>query len=616
MEFCKFLGIFASLEQRPEDSIEQSGTDDDKMTSKTQKVVKNFNEFLNFASINKSRISDKLTVNKSIDSSSKKHSPLLSAKPLIKLTNLSFDESDSSPNRNEGIESVDTIDGTVVRATIQPLQQQPIQLKLAVANAEASQSSIDGSSPEDSQEYFPMTTSMTRELRLELENLDRHVFGNDYQQQQRQQFSSSVCDTPEAGDSSGSNTVQPQNYYNISYTKLKQLPSTDCDEDGTLEICRCPSDKELGSGVMLRKRIRNGDSADSFKRISTSSANADVFIWENPLHQFSPSSTIIDIHNNATDGEAIAATNNYDEEQSQSNRTHGHPLNTTTPDEQIDLEYDESVIETTVMGKKTITPIRLVCKNGNDCDPSVPIKRKHFAPSKRISAIFSANDSDSDVSSGGDSWNESSPHLLPQNKADMDEQPDAQPHPKQISDSYDPNNQSQILLETGTCVDSSTQLTTSVEEASESNVAITRVAGSLPAPNEFGGGNPFLMFLCLTLLLQHRNYVIKSNMDYNEMAMHFDKMVRKHNVTSVLNQSRRMYSDYLKSQNMMNAIGVTVLSGSTNVGNSSSVSSSINTGNNVSCNNTAALHNSGITSHGGNAVTYRKHKTVKGDVRT
>jgi hypothetical protein len=69
---------------------------------------------------------------------------------------------------------------------------------------------------------------------------------------------------------------------------------------------------------------------------------------------------------------------------------------------------------------------------------------------------------------------------------------------------------------------------------------------SLPPPSEFGGGNPFLMFLCITLLLQHRDYVIRNQMDYNEMAMHFDKMVRRHNVTKVLNQARRLFAGYLK----------------------------------------------------------------------
>ncbi|KAF6215397.1 hypothetical protein GE061_010149 [Apolygus lucorum] len=68
----------------------------------------------------------------------------------------------------------------------------------------------------------------------------------------------------------------------------------------------------------------------------------------------------------------------------------------------------------------------------------------------------------------------------------------------------------------------------------------------LPPPEEFGGGNPFLMFLCLTVLTQHRDPIMRQAMDYNEMAMHFDKMVRKHDVTKVLNQARHMYESYLK----------------------------------------------------------------------
>ena len=70
--------------------------------------------------------------------------------------------------------------------------------------------------------------------------------------------------------------------------------------------------------------------------------------------------------------------------------------------------------------------------------------------------------------------------------------------------------------------------------------------GSLPPPNEFGGGNPFLMFLCITLLLQHRDFIMRNQMDYNEMAMHFDKMVRRHNVARVLNQARQLFAGYLR----------------------------------------------------------------------
>lgn len=71
-------------------------------------------------------------------------------------------------------------------------------------------------------------------------------------------------------------------------------------------------------------------------------------------------------------------------------------------------------------------------------------------------------------------------------------------------------------------------------------------APALPPPAEFGGGNPFMIFLCLTLLLQHRDFVMKNRMDYNELAMHFDKMVRRHNVSRVLNQARALFADYLK----------------------------------------------------------------------
>lgn len=70
----------------------------------------------------------------------------------------------------------------------------------------------------------------------------------------------------------------------------------------------------------------------------------------------------------------------------------------------------------------------------------------------------------------------------------------------------------------------------------------------LPPPEEFGCGNPFLMFICLTLLLQHRDVIMQNHLEYDEMAMLFDKMVRKHDVHKVLHQARILYTDYLQSQ--------------------------------------------------------------------
>ncbi|XP_077990636.1 TBC1 domain family member 25-like isoform X2 [Glandiceps talaboti] len=71
---------------------------------------------------------------------------------------------------------------------------------------------------------------------------------------------------------------------------------------------------------------------------------------------------------------------------------------------------------------------------------------------------------------------------------------------------------------------------------------------TLPQPQEFGGGNPFMLFLCLTLLLEHRNYVMGNHLDYNELAMHFDRMVRKHNAEKVLHRARTLFADYLRAK--------------------------------------------------------------------
>lgn len=50
--------------------------------------------------------------------------------------------------------------------------------------------------------------------------------------------------------------------------------------------------------------------------------------------------------------------------------------------------------------------------------------------------------------------------------------------------------------------------------------------------------------LCVTLLRQHRDRIMSARMDYNELAMHLDRMVRKHNVRSVLREARALYRDY------------------------------------------------------------------------
>ncbi|XP_036387095.1 TBC1 domain family member 25 [Megalops cyprinoides] len=71
---------------------------------------------------------------------------------------------------------------------------------------------------------------------------------------------------------------------------------------------------------------------------------------------------------------------------------------------------------------------------------------------------------------------------------------------------------------------------------------------SLPPPQEFGKGNPFMLFLCLSILLEHRDHIMKNNFDYNELAMHFDRLVRRHNLGRVLQRAKALFADYLQSE--------------------------------------------------------------------
>ncbi|XP_065164957.1 TBC1 domain family member 25 [Atheta coriaria] len=313
------LGIFASL-----DTLERVNSIKEESENKPPtKMIKNLNEFLNFASANKNKISDKLTRFGSVGEKDR---------PKIMLTKSSLDDSESSSADRPSSRS-------------------------RVYSSTSCEDTFDECSPDDSQSYFPMTTSVTRELRIELENLDRQVFGS-------------------------------------SYTKRLLDSPSECE-------CVAPS------------KIEPVQAADE---------KGNVFVWENPLHQPSP---------NVTKNEFV------------------NPVSVNTPDEQADIEYDAA--------KQPATPKlhKVVQENGvNSCE--------------------------------------------------------------EVSEANNKNNSS----------------------------------GLLPPPHDFGGGNPFLMFLCLTVLLQHRDHIIGTSMDYNEMAMHFDKMVRKHNVTKVLNQARQMYQRYTKQHNL------------------------------------------------------------------
>lgn len=73
-------------------------------------------------------------------------------------------------------------------------------------------------------------------------------------------------------------------------------------------------------------------------------------------------------------------------------------------------------------------------------------------------------------------------------------------------------------------------------------------AFNLPPPDRFGDGNPFMMFVCLTLLLEHRDRLMKRRADFNDIAIYFDKLARQHSAPKILRRARLLYADYLSDQ--------------------------------------------------------------------
>jgi hypothetical protein len=59
--------------------------------------------------------------------------------------------------------------------------------------------------------------------------------------------------------------------------------------------------------------------------------------------------------------------------------------------------------------------------------------------------------------------------------------------------------------------------------------------------------NSFLLFLCISILLVHRTYLLKQkNLDEQEISMHFDRYRRRHNAERLLTYARTLYAQYIQ----------------------------------------------------------------------
>jgi len=62
--------------------------------------------------------------------------------------------------------------------------------------------------------------------------------------------------------------------------------------------------------------------------------------------------------------------------------------------------------------------------------------------------------------------------------------------------------------------------------------------------------NPFLLFICFSIFIEHRDHIMRSQLDANDIACYFDKMLRKHNMKSILSRARYLYTKlYLSKTN-------------------------------------------------------------------
>ncbi|XP_013791235.2 TBC1 domain family member 25-like, partial [Limulus polyphemus] len=332
-------------------------------------------------------------------------------------------------------------------------------------------------STDDSQEYLPMTTSITRELRMELENLNRNLPGSTPPIQRSFTTESDDLDSP--------------------HSQISPDPNS-CD---SCSICRhSPAIDEDTHSLTSDDQSSGGDQIHRFCSIK------------------SRSSDTLEV-NGECDVELVSSI----PQELEFEHLESTPrLNFQHCNGEI-LENEESYSNNGLQCSchlKSVIPIRLVHSPGpegqrcnSDSSDSFP-ERQHGEYVDNAYRVSFNNHSDGYGSESTVSSKE---------EADGDQ--------------VEKNG----FLDSGMI---ESVMTNSCEDALEFNGRMKQ--SQLPPPDELGGGNPFMLFLCLTLLLQHRDTIMRNNMDYNELAMYFDKMVRKHNVQRVLHQARSMFAEYLR----------------------------------------------------------------------
>ena len=104
---------------------------------------------------------------------------------------------------------------------------------------------------------------------------------------------------------------------------------------------------------------------------------------------------------------------------------------------------------------------------------------------------------------------------------------------------------------TNTTTSSTTTTTSAAAAAATTNPQLSTVnwLQRLPAGDTtwLEEDNLFLIFICVSLLLVHRNSLLKQNhLDEQEISMHFGRYRRRHNAEKILLCARTFYSQYIQ----------------------------------------------------------------------
>lgn len=70
----------------------------------------------------------------------------------------------------------------------------------------------------------------------------------------------------------------------------------------------------------------------------------------------------------------------------------------------------------------------------------------------------------------------------------------------------------------------------------------------LPPPDQLGGGHPFLLFICISMLLEHKEKILEEVHEASDLFHLFQKENKRHNPVTILNRARTLFDQYLKDQ--------------------------------------------------------------------